>query len=55
MKFEPRGPVKIPNHIPRRPRDGGYSQRPPNYWETEYEGARYEKELGAGYNPKKKE
>ena len=65
VKFEPRGPVKIlqrqkyasttiPNQIPRRPRDGRYSQRPPNYWVTEYEGARYEKELGAGYNPKEK-
>ena len=65
MKFEPRGPVKIlqrqkyasttiPNQIPRRPRDSRYSQTQPNYWVTEYEGARYEKELGAGYNPKEK-
>ena len=60
MKSEPRGPVKIlqrqkyasttiPAQIPRRPRDGKYSQRQLNY-----EGARYEKELEVGYNPKEK-
>ena len=65
VKFEPRGPVEIlqrqkyasttiPNQIPRRPRDRRYSQRQPNYWVTEYEGTRYEKKLGAGYNPKEK-
>ena len=38
----------------RRPRDNRYSQRQPNYWETEYEGARYREEIGAGYNPKER-
>ena len=65
VKFEPRGPVKIlqrqkyasttiPSQIPRRPRDSRYSQRQPNYWVMEYEGARNEKEFGAGNNPKEK-
>ena len=65
VKFEPRGPVKIsqrqkyasttiPSHIPRRPKDSRYSQKQPNYWVTEYEGARYEKEFGAGCNSKEK-
>ena len=66
VKFEPTGSVKIlqrqkyasttiPNQIPnQRPRDSRYSQRQPNYWITEYEGARYEKELWAGYNSKEK-
>ena len=66
MKFEPREPIKILqrqtyasttilNQVPRRPKDSRYSQRQPSYWETEYEGVSYEKELGAGYNPKKRE
>ena len=34
--------------------DSRYSQRQPNYWIIEYEGARYEKKLWAGYNSKEK-
>ena len=45
--------MPLPQYL-SRPRDNKYSQRQPNYWVTEYEGARYEKELGAGYNPKEK-
>ena len=65
MEFEPRGPVKIlwrkrytsttiPNQVPRRPIDSRYSQKQSSYWLTEYEGVRYKKELGAGYNSKEK-
>ena len=65
IKFELRGPVKllqrsryasttIPSQTPRRPRDSRYSQRQPNYWITEYKGAKHGKEYGAGYDPKKK-
>ena len=62
-KFEPKGPVRIlqrrryasttiSSQMPRRLRDSKFTQSQPYYWSTEYEGARYEKEFGPGYNPK---
>ena len=65
VKFEPRGPIKILhrkkytsttilNQAPRRPRNSRYSKGQPSYWVTKYEGARYEMESGAGYNPREK-
>ena len=58
-RFEPKAPVRIlqrqryistiiPDQIPI------FSQSQHNHWATGYEGARYGKEFGAGYDPKKK-
>ena len=38
--------------VPRRLKDGKYTQSQPSYWMAGYEGTWYGKEFGAGYRPK---
>ena len=42
----------MPGQAPRRLKDSRYTQSQPNYWPAGYEETWYEKEFGAGYNPK---